>query len=786
MSVSSPARGVAARMGRWSASHRRLAIIGWLAFVLVAIVIGSAVGQKTINSQNDDVGQAGRADQILSRAGFTPGGPQTEFVLVQSPRETIDAPAFRAVIRDVAGAVAPFSSVRDLSYPTRDSERSQVSRDGHTALVEWNMTGTLSAAEQRIDPIMQAVARVAHAHPSFYVGEAGAVSSGKALNNLFNEQVGQASIRSIPLTLVILVLVFGSLLAAWIPLMLGLQSVIATLGIVDVISHLSPMDPSTGAVVTLVGLAVGVDYTLFYLRREREERAAGRGERAALEAAAATSGRAVLISGATVMIAMAGLLFSGDNTFVSFSIATMIVVAVAMLGSLTVLPAVLSKLGDRVERGRIPLLGRFRHPAGEARVWSFVLNAVLRRPAVSAALAAGLLLVLAVPTLRMHTAESGLESLPRSAPTVETLDRLQAAFPGRSTPTLIAVQADTRSPAFARAVSALQARSAASGLGYGAVQTASNGAHDVAQISIALPGSGTDATSNRALLTLRNRLLPETIGAVPGARFAVTGPTAGSYDWNQMMKSAIPIVFGFVLTFAFLLLLVSFRSIVIAGTTVALNLLSVGAAYGVLVAVFQWGWGQHVLGFRAYGGIAPWLPMFMFVLLFGLSMDYHVFILSRVREAYDRGASTGEAVTHGIKTSAGTVTSAAIVMVGAFSVLASLPIIDLKQMGVGLAAAVLIDATVVRGVLLPSLMKLLGDLNWYLPAWLGWLPGLDHDSNARVAGKPATHPRRRPEWRETGAIGRWIHPVVATRFGFRVLRGRLDGSARVVSVVGSG
>ena len=717
MSVSSPARGIAARMGRWSASHRRRAILGWLAFVIAAIAIGSAVGQKTINSQNDDVGQAGRADQILSRAGFTPGGPLTEFVLVQSPRETIDAPAFAAVVRDVARSVAPFKSVRDLSYPAERSDRSEVSRNGHTALVEWNMTGTLTQAEQRIDPIMSAVAGVARAHPSFYVGEAGAVSSGKALNNLFNQQVGQAGIRSIPLTLVILVLVFGSLLAAWIPLMLGLQSVIATLGLVDLISHLSPMDPNTGAVVTLVGLAVGVDYTLFYLRREREERAAGRSERAALEAAAATSGRAVLISGATVMIAMAGLLFSGDNTFISFSIATMIVVAIAMLGSLTVLPAVLSKLGDRVERGRIPLLSRLRRPTGESRVWSAVLNAVLGRPAVSAVLAAGLLLVLAVPTLSMHTAESGLESLPRSAPTVATLDRLQAAFPGRSTPTLVAVQTDTSSPAFGHAIDALRARSAATGLGYGAVQTTSNRSHNVAQISIALPGSGTDATSNRALLTLRNRLLPITIGRVPGAKYAVTGPTAGSYDWNQMMKSAIPIVFGFVLTFAFGLLLVSFRSIVIAAKAVALNLLSVAAAYGVLVAVFQYGWGQHVLGFRAYGGIAPWLPMFMFVLLFGLSMDYHVFILSRVREAFDRGMSTEEAVEHGIKTTAGTVTSAAVVMVGAFSVLASLPIIDLKQMGVGLAAAVLIDATVVRGVLLPSLMKLLGDRVWYAPAW---------------------------------------------------------------------
>jgi len=724
MSVSSPVRGIAARMGRWSATHRRVAIVGWLAFVLAAIVIGSAVGQKTIGSQGNDVGQAGRADRILKQAGFAPGGPLTEFAVVQSSKSRVDAPAFRAVIGDVARAAKPFGTVHNLRYPTPGADRGQVSRDGHTALVEWDMAGTLDQAENRIDPLERAVASVGARHPNFYVGEAGAVSSDKALNNLFNQQVGDAGIRSVPLTLLILVLVFGSLLAAFVPLMLALQSVIATIGLISIVSHLTPMDPNASAVVTLVGLAVGVDYTLFYLRREREERAAGRSERAALEAAAATSGRSVLISGATVMIAMAGMLFSGDATFESFSIATMIVVAVAMIGSLTVLPAVLSKLGDRVERGRIPWLGR-RRRSGESRVWSAVLTRVLRRPVVSAVLAGALLLVLAVPTLRMHTAQTPVESLPRSAATVETLDRLQAAFPGRSMPALVAVQTNTSAPAFRSAVGALRAESAASPVGYGAVSVDSNASHTVAQISIPLPGNGSDAASTHALLTLRNQLLPDTIGHVPGVKFAVTGTAAGSYDWNQMMKSAMPIVFAFVLTFAFLLLLVSFRSIVIAAKAVVLNLLSVAAAYGVVVAVFQYGWGQHLLGFKSYGGITSWLPMFMFVLLFGLSMDYHVFILSRIREAYDRGMSTDEAVEHGIKTTAGTVTSAAIVMVGAFSVFATLPIVDLKEMGVGLAAAVLIDATVVRGVLLPAVMKLLGDRNWYLPAWLEWLPRVE-------------------------------------------------------------
>jgi RND superfamily putative drug exporter len=510
--------------------------------------------------------------------------------------------------------------------------------------------------------------------------------------------------------------------------------VIATVGLTDIVSHITPMDPNVQAVVMLVGLAVGVDYTLFYLRREREERAAGRGERAALEAAAATSGRSILVSGATVLIAMAGMLFSGDKTFISMGIGTMMVVAVAMIGSLTVLPAVLSKLGDRVEKGRIPFLSRLRRPAGESRIWSRILNPVLRHPAASAALAVAVLATLAIPTLQIHTASSSLQTMPRSAPTVETLDRVQAAFPGQAEPAVVAVKTNTALPQFRTAVAELQAGAAATHQGYGAITVDSNASHTVGQISVPLPGNGTDGTSTRALLTLRGQLLPTSIGRLPHVAYGVTGPTAGSYDWNEHMKSSLPLVFGFVLTFGFLLLLASFRSLVIAAKAVVLNLLSVAAAYGIVVAVFQFGWGKNLLNFTSNGSVAPWLPLFMFVILFGLSMDYHVFILSRIREAHDRGMSTEDAIAHGIKTTAGTVTSAALVMVGVFSIFATLPILDMKEMGIGLATAVLIDATIVRGVLLPASMKLLGDWNWYLPNWLRWLPRIEH--HALPVGEP--------------------------------------------------
>jgi uncharacterized membrane protein YdfJ with MMPL/SSD domain len=351
LSALKPSSTLAARMGRWSASHRKTAIFGWLAFVLLSIVIGTMVGQKTIDQQNSNVGQAHRADQILAQAGFKQSAPLTEIVVIQSKTSTIHDSAFRAVVGDVVRSVAPSSAIHNLRSPF--SHGDQVSSDGRTALVEWDMRGTLKSAQKRIDPLTQAVASVASRHPGFYVGEAGSASTSNAITKLFNTQLSQAGMRSLPLTLIVLVLVFGSLLAAWVPLLLGLQAVIATMGLTNIISHITPMDSNVQSVILLIGLAVGVDYTLFYLRREREERAAGRSERAALEAAAATSGRSVLISGITVMIAMAGMLLAGGQMFISFSIATMIVVAVAMIGSLTVLPALLSWLGDRIEKGRI-------------------------------------------------------------------------------------------------------------------------------------------------------------------------------------------------------------------------------------------------------------------------------------------------------------------------------------------------------------------------------------------------------------------------------------------------
>ncbi|MEA2386551.1 MAG: hypothetical protein QOJ22_725, partial [Thermoleophilaceae bacterium] len=683
--------------------------------------------------------QSKQADHILRDAGFQPD-PQTEIVLIQHKNLAVDAQAFRAVVNDVVATVGSSPAITNLRSPLDPAHADQVSEDGRTVMVTWDMKGDSDTATDRIDRFTAATDKVALAHPDFYVGEAGSISSGKALEKMFNEQLAKAGERSIPLTLIILLVVFGAIVAAGVPLLLALSAVAGTLGLVALPSHIVPMDQNVSAVLLLVGLAVGVDYSLFYLKREREERAAGKSHRAALEAAAATSGRSVLISGVTVMIARAGMLFSGDKSYLSFGIATMMVVGVAMIGSLTVLPALLSKLGDRVEKGRIPFIGRITRRNGNSRLWSAILTPALKHPVIAAAASGAVLLAMAFPVLGMHTSTSGLDTLPTNVPTVGTIKKIQASFPGGAEPAIVAIQANTNSPATQAAIRDLRTKALASGQMNGPIVVDVNKAHTAARVSIPLAGKGTDAKSNAALKTLRTELLPATIGKVPGATYAVTGGTAISVDANSLLKHSAPLVFGFVLTFAFLLLLVSFRSVVIAIKAIVLNLLSVGAAYGVLVAVFQWGWGENLLDFNSNGGIAFWLPIFMFVILFGLSMDYHVFIVSRIREAFDRGMTTGDAVAHGIKSTAGTVSSAALVMVGVFSIFATLPIIDMKEMGIGLAAAVLIDATLVRAVLLPATMKLLGDWNWYLPRWLEWLPKLEHGDEPVAAPRTVPAP----------------------------------------------
>ncbi len=561
-------------------------------------------------------------------------------------------------------------------------------------------------------------------YPDLRIEQFGDASADKALSASLDDDFKRAEFLSFPITLLILIFAFGALVAAGVPLLLGITAVIGTLGLVGPISA-DRADGGVGgvSVILLIGLAVGVDYSMFYLRRKMEERDAGRSSEAALEFAAATSGKAVLVSGLTVLIAMAGMFIAGNAVFTSFAIGTMLVVAVAMIGSVTVLPAVLSKLGDNVEKGRVPFISRLRHRNhGESRAWAFVIDRALRRPVLAVVLSTGLLLVLAYPALHMRLINPGVAGLPHDLPVMQTYERIQDEFPGGPLPAVIVVQADdVTTSEVTKGIEELTASAS------GPVHTIVSPNKEVAIVSIPLPGNGTDDASEAALATLRDKTIPATIDRVPGTTANVTGMTAGSKDFNDRMTSRLPFVFAFVLGLAFLLLLGHVPQHRDPAQGDRAEPAVSGAAYGVVTWIFQDGHLEGLLNFESVGGITSWLPLFMFVILFGLSMDYHVFILSRIREAFDRGESTEDAISHGIKATAGVVTSAAMVMVAVFAIFATLSMIEFKQMGVGLAVAILLDATLVRAVLLPAAMKLLGERNWYLPRRLGWLPKWDHE-----------------------------------------------------------
>jgi RND superfamily putative drug exporter len=562
------------------------------------------------------------------------------------------------------------------------------------------------------------------------VEETGDISASDARDDAVNRDLHRAELLSVPVTLFVLLFAFGAIVAALVPVALALTAVAAAFGLLGPASQLFPLDDSVKIVVVLIGMAVGVDYALFYIIRSRAERKRGLSSHEALERTARTSGRTVVVSGTTVVIAMSGMFIIGAKVFNGIAAGTIIVVACAVAGSVTVLCAVLELLGPRIDRGRIPWLPHLRTDSSSSRFWPAVVDRVLRRPALSCALSAGLLIALAVPALWLHVGMPSDESLSaQDDPALAALPRVHSDFPSTSSPALVVVTGPKEAaPAVQRELRHLQQLVRARALAHPPFTLSGSFDDKAATLELPLNAAGDDAASRDAVQTLRSDLVPATLGTIPGVETAVTGSTAENIDFTHDMKRGVPYVIAFVLTLAFVLLLVAFRSIVVPLKAIVLNLLSVGASYGLLVLVFQHRWAEPILGFTSNGLIISWLPLFLFVILFGLSMDYHVFILSRVREAVDGGMSTDDAVRYGITATAGVVTSAALVMVGVFSLFGSLSSLDVKQAGVGLAAAVLIDATIVRAVLLPSSMHLLGEWNWYLPPFLRRLPKLPVDA----------------------------------------------------------
>jgi RND superfamily putative drug exporter len=701
-------RPATVRIARWSALHPWRAIALWLVFVAACIAIGQVSGLRTVSDLDTGVGQSGHAARVMHDAHVE--DPATEDVLITSRTSTFDGASARQAAAAVTGRLRALPEVASVAAPVP-------SANGKALLVEATMNGDPDTAQDRVSTLLKATAATQQDYPALRIEEAGGASLGNAVNDEVASDLGAAAEYSIPVTLIILLLAFGAIIAAGVPLLLALSAVGSATGLAAVASHFVPDSGSTSSMILLMGMAVGVDYSLFYVKRVREELARGRTHIDAIDVAAETSGHSVMVSGVAVIVAMLGLFVARDVVFASLAAGSIIVVAIAVLGSLTVLPAVLAKLGRHIDRPRVPFVWRLtaKRAGHEPRLWAALLRPSIRYPGRTLAVSVLLLLALAAPALGLRLHSDSPQSLPQSIPAVQTFDRLAAAFPGEQSTQEVVVKAPAADAAQVNSqLQALRARLAGNPLFASdpePVVTSADGTVHV--LYVKAPFDAESARAKAGLTALRSELVPQTVGTVSGAQWSVGGDTATAVDYDKHLSAAIPWVVGFVVVMTMLMIGAVFRSLVLAMVTAFVNLLSAGAAFGVLALTFQRTWAQSLLDFHSTGAVITWIPLFTFAVLFGLSMDYHVFVISRIREAAASGLSTRDAVRQGILRSAGTVTSAAIVMVSVFAIFASLHMVEMKELGVGLAVAVLIDAVLVRAVVLPSLLVLLGRFTWW-------------------------------------------------------------------------
>jgi RND superfamily putative drug exporter len=687
------------RLARWSATHPWRAIGLWLLLVVVAVGMSAVIPKQASKEKDTWTGQSGVASQLIEQANL--GDRPSETVLITSSK-TLSKPDATAALNQVGQKMRAIDAVDTVGQPVW-------SENGKAVLLPINLKGTADDASDNVEKLVAATAEVQRNHPDLKIAETGSASLNKGIFKRVGEDLASAEKLSLPITFALMLLAFGALIAAGIPVLLAFSAVGAALGFYAPLSYLFPDGGSVANVVLLIGMAVGVDYSLFYLKREREERQRGRTTLDAVEIAAATSGHSVVVSGMAVIVSMAGLYVAQDATFSSMATATIVVVAVAVLGSLTVLPALLAKLGHRVDRPRVPLLWRLNRRIGPGGISRRILAPVLRFPKVALVIAAIGIVALAVPALDLKTAPGGLNTLPQSIPEVATMNALQENFPSRGTSYTVVAKASS-GPAAVAGLTKLENAAVKTGQLVAVPGEKIRQSGNTAVLTLVSPHDDSSPEAKNALTLLRTELAPKSL---PGATWAVGGETASGVDYGQHQRDKLPYVIAFVLGLTLVMMAFTFRSLAIAVLTTLLNLASVAACFGVLSLVFQHTWAEGLLDFTSPGYVVSWIPLFLFVILVGLSMDYHVFVLGRIREGVMDGLSAKEAVRKGITESAGVVTSAAAVMVSVFAVFATLGMIEMKQMGVGLAVAVLIDATLVRIVMLPSIMVLLGRKAWW-------------------------------------------------------------------------
>jgi RND superfamily putative drug exporter len=710
------------RAARWSATHPWRAIGAWFAFVVIAVGLAFVIPTQQTKDADYRIGDSGRADAMVAQAHLT--GGQVESILVTpTGGGTLDPNEAGRVSDELAAGASKVQGVVRVARAQLNPDRSALLLDVH-----------LRSSVDDVSALQRVTSDVAAAHPDLSVREAGDVSVNTAINDRVGEDLHSAEGISLPITLLLMLLAFGALIAAGVPVLLALTSVAATMGIAAPLSHLIHAEPTVTSMIVLIGMAVGVDYSLFYLKREREERAAGRSTLDAVEVAAATSGHSIVVSGGAVVASMAGLFLVGGATFDSLASGAIVVVAVAVIGSVTVLPALLSKLGRWTDRPRVPLLWRVNRRIGAGGLSRRILAPVVRRPVAALLVSLVAVVGLGAPALGMKIHDANLETLPRSIPQVQTLRQLATEFPSEGTTATVVVHGSAAD--HARVVSALQAlaRSAAAtgevgSAGDSAIRSSKD--QETSVLTLPIPFSAADSQSDHTIQLLRDRLVPQALNGLR-VEHAVGGDVASSLDFASRQQSRMPLVIGFVLLLTFVMMTIAFRSVSVALVSTVLNLLSVGVAFGILTLVFQHGWLSGPLGFTSPGFVIDWIPLFVMVILVGLSMDYNVFVLARIREHAARGLPTRVAVQRGITDTAGVITSAAAVMVSVFSIFITLSMLEMKMMGVALAASILVDATVIRLVMLPAALVLLGERAWW-PGRLGRPRGEVVEAEAELA-----------------------------------------------------
>jgi len=708
-------------------------IVGlWVALVAVAYFAASTM---SLTASPDTAGtESTKAAQLIEQRLRAQTQPE-EFIIVESESLTADAPEYGAFVDGLVGDLRALDEVTGVgSY--RDGDQGLVSADGRTVLIPVTLAGDMADAADTALPVVELVNN-ADASGRFRVTTVGFGSVEGEMTTLLEETLQQGEMVGIVVALVILLIVFGAAVAAGLPIVIALLSIFVAVGATALVSNIMEMSNFVVFIITMIGLAVGIDYSLFIVQRFREERDLGRDKLDAVATAGATASRTVFFSGMAVAIALAGMLIMPDATFQSFAVGAMLVVAATVLAAMTLLPAVLGLLGDRVNWLTLPFIGRRGRRDAGAGMWSWITRAVTARPVISVAVTGALLVAAALPVLAINLGNVGISSLPEDSNSRHAFDVVNREFSDGVLTADIVIDGDINDPAVQAAIAALGA-SLESDTFFGSSTFEVNEGGDLALLAVAMPGDFSSAESKAALGRLRGEYIPAAFGDTTAQVF-VGGPTAETVDSVQTQRDYLPLVFTFVLGCSFLLLMVVFRSIVVPLKAVLLNLLSVGAAYGILVLVFQEGRGADLLGFRESPVIESWLPLFLFAILFGLSMDYHVFLLSRIKERYDETGDNAASVAHGLRTTAGIITGAALIMVAVFAGMASGDLIVFQQVGFGLAVAVILDATIIRMVLVPASMELLGDWNWYFPRWLEWLPRINIEG-AQAAEQPTVAP----------------------------------------------